>query len=62
VPTELPRSGPYKVVAATERTVTVAIERPDHSQDMATFALDTVNLMRWQIGDGRSIVFRRAER
>ncbi len=29
--------------------------------DMATFALDTVNLMRWQIGEGRSIVFRRAD-
>jgi hypothetical protein len=61
VPTELPRSGPYKVVNANERTVTISIERPDHSQDLATFALDTVNLMRWQVGEGRSIVFRRAD-
>lgn len=62
VPTELPRSGPYKVVAANERSVTISIERPDHSLDMATFALDTVNLMRWQVGEGRSIVFRRVDR
>lgn len=61
VPTELPRRGPYKVVKADERTVTISIERPDHSQDLATFALDTVNLMRWQIGEGRSILFRRVD-
>jgi hypothetical protein len=61
IPTELPRSGPFKVMNATERTVTIAIERPDHARDVATFALDTATTMRWQIGEGRSVMFRRVD-
>lgn len=61
IPTELARSGPFKVVNANERTVTIAIERPDHVKDMATFALDTATTMRWQLGEGRSVVFRRLD-
>ncbi len=61
IPTELPRSGPFKVMNASERTVTIAIERPDHAQDVATFALDTASTMRWQIGEGRSVLFRRVD-
>jgi hypothetical protein len=61
IPTELPRSGPFKVMNASERSVTIAIERPDHVQDVATFALDTASTMRWQIGEGRSVLFRRVD-
>jgi len=61
VPTELPRSGPFRVLRASDRAITVAIERPDQQLDTATFALDTARTMRWQIGDGRSIVFRRQD-
>lgn len=61
IPTELPRSGPFKVTNASERSVTIAIERPDHAEDVATFALDTASTMRWQLGEGRSVLFRRVE-
>lgn len=61
IPTELPRSGPFKVMNASERSVTIAIERPDHVQDIATFALDTATTIRWQIGEGRSVLFRRVD-
>lgn len=61
IPTELPRTGPFKVVGASDRSVTIAIERPDHVQDIATFALDTASTMRWQIGEGRSVLFRRLD-
>lgn len=61
IPTELPRKGPFKVVSASDRSITIAIERPDRVKDIATFALDTASTIRWQIGEGRSVIFRRLD-
>lgn len=61
VPSERSRTGAFRVLRATDTTVTVGIERPDHQVDVATFTLDTARTLRWQIGEGRSIVFRRQD-
>ena len=61
IPTELPRTAPYEVVAADDHHVTIAVHRPNGQRDMAQFTMQGAHVMNWDIGDNRAVVLRRLE-
>jgi hypothetical protein len=60
IPTELPRVAPFEVVQEQERDLTIAVLRPDGQRDMARFTLLKPDMIRWDIGEQRALVLRRA--
>ncbi len=60
VPAESPRVGTYKIIEATEDQLLVSFLRPHGAKDDVTLRLEGEGKMRWMLGDGRSIVLRRA--
>jgi hypothetical protein len=58
--TELPRSGSYRVAREQGKDLTLEIRGPSGQVDVAEFILDSDTQLRWRIGDGRSVVLRRA--
>jgi hypothetical protein len=60
VPAESPREGSYKVTRATEGALELAFLRPDGSSDTAEFRIEDGERLRWQLGDGRSILLRKS--
>lgn len=61
VPAESPREGTFEVSKVKDGTMTLAFVRPDASRDTAEFRLEADGHLRWQLGDGRSILLRKAE-
>lgn len=59
IPAEEPRTGSYRVVAAEEGTVRLAVLDPDGESSELLLRLDDEQSMRWMLGDGRSVVMRR---
>jgi hypothetical protein len=61
VPAESPRVGTYKITEATEDQMLVSFLRPHGASDEVTLRLEGEDKMRWMVGDGRSVLLRRAE-
>jgi hypothetical protein len=61
IPTELPRTAPFEVVKHDDEGVTIALRRDNGAVDMAQFAIVRPNTLRWDIGEGRSMLLRRGE-
>lgn len=59
IPTERPRQGTFRVTAATAEELRVSFMRPHGAKDDVTFQLGEDDVLRWMIGDGRSVVMRR---
>jgi len=60
IPAESPREGAFEVSQAKDSAFTVAFVRPDGSRDSADFSLGEDGRLRWQLGDGRRVVLRKA--
>jgi hypothetical protein len=61
IPAERPRQGTYKIKQATEAGLLVAFLRPHGASDDVAFQFEGADHMRWLLGDGRSIVMKRAD-
>ncbi|MBM4357394.1 MAG: hypothetical protein FJ096_04715 [Deltaproteobacteria bacterium] len=59
VPAESPREGSYQITRVKEGALELAFLGPDGARDKAEFQREGERL-RWQLGDGRSILLRRA--
>lgn len=59
IPAEAPRDGRFEVVEESEGALTLAFTRSDGVRDSADFRLEKDGRLRWQLGDGRSIVLRK---
>ncbi len=62
IPAETPREGTFKVTKLTEGTLSLAFLRPgpDGVRDNADFRIEQDGRLRWQLGDGRSVLLRKA--
>ncbi len=60
VPAESPRVGTYKITEATKDQLLVSFLRPHGARDEVTLRLEGEDKLRWMVGDGRSVVMRRA--
>jgi hypothetical protein len=60
VPAESPRQGTFVVTDQAADFVRVSFVRPQGTRDDVSFQFDGEELMRWQLGDGRAIVMRKA--
>lgn len=59
IPAEEPRSGSYRVVAADEGVVRLAVLDPEGESSELVLRLDDQDSLRWMLGDGRAVVMRR---
>ncbi|HEY8945756.1 MAG TPA: hypothetical protein VIM73_15910 [Polyangiaceae bacterium] len=53
------RTGKYRVRSVHNSDVVLAVARPDGTEDVARFKLDSDHSIRWVLGESRSIVLRR---
>jgi hypothetical protein len=60
IPAESPRQGTFKIATASEHELQVTFLRPQGAEDRATFLFEGDDRMRWVLGDGRSILLRKA--
>lgn len=60
IPAESPREGTYQLAQAGEDQLLVTFLRPQGMQDQVAFAFEGEDRLRWMLGDGRSIVLRKA--
>jgi len=60
VPAESPRQGTFVVTDQQPNAVRVSFVRPQGTRDEASFQFEGNELLRWQLGDGRAIVMRKA--
>jgi hypothetical protein len=60
VPTELPRTGSYRVIREHERQLMLEIAGPNGKLDRAEFVVESDERLRWQIGEGRSVILQRS--
>ena len=59
VPAEEPRTGRYQVKGVHESDVRLAVTTKDGKSTPVVLKLDSDHSMRWMLGQGRSVVFRR---
>jgi len=59
IPAEEPRSGSYRVARAHQSDVYLSVVGEGGSADKVHFRLDDKHVMRWMLGNGRSILLRR---
>jgi hypothetical protein len=55
------RTGKYRVRSVHNSDVTLAVARPDGSEDVTRLKLDTEHGVRWMLGESRAIVLRREQ-
>lgn len=60
IPAESPREGTYQLAQASDDQLLVTFLRPQGMQDQVAFAFEGEDRLRWMLGDGRSIVLRKA--
>ncbi|MBI4954058.1 MAG: hypothetical protein HY908_18690 [Myxococcales bacterium] len=60
IPAESPREGTYQIAKASAEELTVNFLRQNGDVDTATFRFEGDDRLRWNLGDGRSVVLRRA--
>ncbi len=59
IPAEEPRSSVYKVTSVHNNDVRLAVDRKEGKPDTVQLKLDNEDSLRWMVGEGRAIVFRR---
>jgi hypothetical protein len=57
IPAEQPRTGEFKVTKADGNKIALAITREGGSAETTSVALAEDNTLRWDVGDGREVVF-----
>ncbi|MSP25615.1 MAG: hypothetical protein EXR75_10700 [Myxococcales bacterium] len=60
IPTESPREGTFRVTRSDKDEVSIAFLKTTGQQDEATFRFDAKERLHWQLGDGRSVMLRKA--
>jgi hypothetical protein len=60
IPAERPRQGTFKIKQATEAGLQLAFLRPHGTSDDVAFQFEGEGQLRWLLGDGRSILMRKA--
>ena len=53
------RTGKYRVRSVHNSSVTLAVARPDGSEDVTSLKLDDEREIRWMLGESRAVVLRR---
>ncbi len=61
IPTEEPRTAPYRVAGVHDSDVRLAVQRPDGKTDPMHLRLDDERSVRWMIDDTHAVVLRRDE-
>ncbi len=61
IPAESPREGTYKLAELGPDELKVTFLRPHGAADEVTFRFEGEDRLRWMLGDGRSIVLRKAD-
>lgn len=59
IPAESPREGTFEVAKAAADELTLTFLRPEGGRDDVAFRFEPDGRLRWQLGDGRSVVMRR---
>ncbi len=59
IPTETPREGTFEVAKAAADELTLTFLRSEGGRDQVAFRFEPDGRLRWEIGDGRSIVMRK---
>ncbi len=60
IPAEEPREGRFEVASVREHKVRLEVKRPDGTSDPVDLQMDDEYSLRWNIGEGRTVVLRRA--
>jgi hypothetical protein len=60
IPAETPRTGTFKVAQVERDTLAVSFLRPEGGRDEARMQLVGEEGLRWELGDGRQVVMKRA--
>jgi hypothetical protein len=61
IPAEEPRSGKYRVERVNKDDVTLAVARPNGTNDQLRLRLEGDSSMRWLLAGGRAIIMRRED-
>ncbi len=59
IPAESARSGTYKVTALSEHELRVTFLRAHGAKDEVEMQLEGEDMLRWKLGDGRSVLMRK---
>ncbi len=59
IPAESPREGTFEVASAKEDDLTLTFLRAEGAQDRVAFRFEQDGRLRWELGDGRSVVLRK---
>lgn len=59
IPAETPRSGKYEISRLDDKRMTLTFTRPEGGRDVAEFELEGKDRLRWDLGDGRQVYFRK---
>lgn len=59
IPAEEPRSGRYRLEAADDREVKLAVQRSDGGTDQLAMRFDSPDRIRWMVGGGRAVILDR---
>lgn len=56
IPSQAPRTAPYKVDSVNDREVRLAVQRDDGKTDYVELTVEDENTLRWHLGSGMSVV------
>ncbi len=59
IPAETPREGTFEVAKVVQDELTLSFLRSEGGHDQVAFRFEPDGRLRWQIGDGRSVVMRK---
>jgi len=60
IPAEGPRKGTYKITRVEDDELSISFLRPEGARDEVAFQLVGEQHLRWKLGDGRSVLLRKA--
>jgi hypothetical protein len=58
IPAETPREGTFEIVSVRPEELTLSFLRAGGGKDQVAFRFEADDRLRWQLGDGRSVVLR----
>jgi hypothetical protein len=59
IPSQAPRTAPFKVESVNDREVRLAVQRDDGKTDYVELTVEDEHTMRWHIGSGMSLVLNK---
>lgn len=59
IPAERPRQGTYQITRADPEELRLSFVRSHGARDEAAFVFDGDDVLRWMVGQGRSVVLRK---